>query len=291
VSLLSDLTTGFLELLMGGGGPADDREWLLLAALSGLCLACVSGWLVLSDPHPLREPSWGFAAVVGGIVLGSAGVILGGLTTPPDFLHDEGHAMSHKWRTCPLAVLLMGCLPLLCIDTAAQKLKPVVIDRIYTHYALPPPSLREMILAADAVVYGRIVAAEPLDTTSPVGGVFFRTIYRLKVQEILHALGGRSIDIDQLDIRREGGDRDKGTHIARSVQEGFPAFNIGTEYVLFLNWHASDQAWVPSWGPNGAFQLSGGRVDSPGFAKVVSAQKGKAAAQFLEEIRQFGKVN
>jgi hypothetical protein len=196
--------------------------------------------------------------------------------------------MNHKSRGWAPAIALLATLPILWLHGAAQAPKPVLTNKIYTYFIGPPDTLKEMILAADAVVYGRILAAAANDSVSPIGGALVRTAYRVKVNELLHTLGGHPIDTDHIVVLREGGDRDRGTHIERVVQENFPSFSVGGEYVLFLRWNPSQQAWAPAFGPGSVFRLSKGRVDSFGSSGIAAAQTGKTAAAFLETIRSFG---
>jgi hypothetical protein len=168
--------------------------------------------------------------------------------------------------------------------------KPVQTDVIYTRFYGPPDSLSEMITKADAVVRGRIVGAAPLDLDlDQVRGGRVMTVYRFAVLEIMHTVGGHIVDPHQIVILREGGQRDRGSFIQRVVQDGFPPFEHGHEYLVFLRWDAGKSAWLPAFGPDSVVDLQGGRVESPGSAKITSSQKGRLAADYLKSIRQYGR--
>jgi hypothetical protein len=168
--------------------------------------------------------------------------------------------------------------------------KEIRTDIINSYFKAPPDTLREMILQADLVVRGRLIGASPRDEAVKGGnrGTVTRTAYRLKIDEVLHTKDSKIIDASTIDIVRSGGDRDRGSHIQRSQQAGFPPFETGTDYLLFLVWNESLSAWVPPYGPDSAFDLRKGVVDSPGKAAVTNGLKGLPATDFLDRVRRFG---
>jgi hypothetical protein len=182
--------------------------------------------------------------------------------------------------------LLPVLLTVSCLSGTAQDRKPVVTEKLYTEFFGPPGTLNEMILKADAVVRGRVVAAAPRDTDLPgKPGVRVRTAFLLQVLEVLHGSPGSPVDAGELSILREGGERDRGTYIERVVETGFPPFVIGQEYVLFLRREALTGAWQPAFGPDSVFQLSDGRVTSPGSSVVAAALASKTSEDLLRTIR------
>lgn len=185
-------------------------------------------------------------------------------------------------------LLLLVCFPHALTTQAPAK--PVQSEVINTYFKSPPDTLTEMITTADLVVRGRVVGGSPRDTlAAPPKGTHTRTAYHLKVFELLHAKESRAFDADTIDIIRSGGERDRGTYIERSYQSGFPPFEIGHEYVMFLTWNASLNAWVPAFGPDSVYDLAHGIVESPGKANVTRMLTGKNASEFLERIRRFGR--
>ena len=168
--------------------------------------------------------------------------------------------------------------------------KPVRQEVINTYFKAPPDTLTDMIIEADLVVKGRVIGASPRDTPAkPDQTASTRTAYRLRVDEILHVKDSRAVDATTIDIVRSGGERDRGHYIERAYQSGFPPFETGHEYVLFLTWNAALAAWVPAFGPDSAFDLGDGIVDSPGTAKVTAALRGTPVSEFLASVRRFGR--
>lgn len=73
---MSFLTDLLLDVVVDGLGPSTDRGRLVLFAASGLILTGLTVWLISSSHDPLNEPSWGFGAIVAGIVFGAAGTLV-----------------------------------------------------------------------------------------------------------------------------------------------------------------------------------------------------------------------
>ncbi len=192
-------------------------------------------------------------------------------------------------RRLPWVVILLAAAPLAVSLTLARQEKRVETTWINTNFAAPPGTLRDMSIKADAVVRGRVLGGQPKDADlkgAPGGRPL--TMYRIKVLEILSAFGGRSVPDSELTVVREGGDRDRGKVIERTIHAGFPQFTLGGEYVLFLRWNDEFAAWQPAWGPSGVFRLNAGRVESIGDAAPTSARfKDLQASEFLERLRRL----
>lgn len=175
---------------------------------------------------------------------------------------------------------------------ARQQPKPVDTETIYTYFKGPPASLSEMVSNADAVVIGKIAGQSVRDADRGLQrgrGGRVSTLYRFRVSEILHALGGHPVDDKELTILRQGGTSDRGTYVQQVVQDGFPQFDNGTDYLLFLHWHSVEKVWVPAFGPDSVVAFKEGRVDSPGSSAVLSSYKGKDATDFVERVRRYGR--
>jgi hypothetical protein len=167
--------------------------------------------------------------------------------------------------------------------------KPVKTDIINTHFKAPPHSLSEMLTQVDAVVRGRIIGGSPRDLNlGGRPGARVMTSYGFQVLEVLHVFGSFSIASDKISILREGGSRDRGPYVESVVQEGFPPFDVGHEYVLFLKWSDGLEGWVPAFGPDGVVDLQSGRVQTPGTSTLMNSQRGKTAADFVRLVRRFG---
>jgi hypothetical protein len=163
---------------------------------------------------------------------------------------------------------------------------PKRVKEVYsnTYWKGPAATLTETILAVDAVVRGRVLGGEPRDTKDNV-----TTAYRFKVDEIIHALGGHPVDESEITILRNIGDRDRGAYIERTIDSDFPPFELGQQYVVFLNWDPYRDAWVPGIGPDSVIDITTAVVRSPGYADLTKAQKGKPAAEYLELLRRLGR--
>jgi hypothetical protein len=193
--------------------------------------------------------------------------------------------MSKRTLTIWVVVALTGVGISVAAHNLTQK-KRTETTYIYTYFKTPPPTLKEMVLSADAVVTGRIVGAKP-ETRSlrEVRGPRPLTLYRLKVDEVLQAFGGRPV-ADELTIIRDGGERDRGGYVERIEQDGFSQFKMGNTYVLFLQWDDTDQGWRVAWGPHGAFAITAGRIESLGNAAISKAQNGLLANEFIGRLRR-----
>jgi hypothetical protein len=183
-------------------------------------------------------------------------------------------------------VLVAGTTVGLAVAHSHQE-KPTHVSIHNIYYNAPPPSLSEMERTADAVVFGRVLGGVSKD------GGFFRksdpgitTSYRFKVHEILAAQGNRAVDPNELTVLKDGGAIDRGNRIDKVVDADFPPFELGHEYVLFLHWDAGQEAWVPAWGPNAAFEVKGGIIRSPGYAQISKEQNGLALDDFLIQLRR-----
>lgn len=180
--------------------------------------------------------------------------------------------------------LLVMLTTLTAVTRAKQSSKPIKEHHIGTYFKGPPDSLREMALDADAVVRGRLLGGSPNDRNNEVF-----TAFKLKVDEILHAFGGRRVDPSEIVILRRTGDRDRGSYVERTVQENFPAFELGHEYVMYLAWNEPLKAWVPAFGPDSVLDITKGVIESAGRANITSAQRGRSAEDYLNAVRALSR--
>jgi hypothetical protein len=162
--------------------------------------------------------------------------------------------------------------------------KPVRESFIFTEWKGPKATLADTILAVDAVVRVRVLGSTVRDTKDLV------TAYRLKVEEIIQAFGGRAVDASEITLLRDVGERDRGAYIERLIENPpFPPIELGHEYVLFLNWSPSRGAWEPAIGPDSVIDITKGIVEARGTAAITSAAKGQPAAEYLTLLRRFGR--
>jgi len=187
-----------------------------------------------------------------------------------------------------IVLIFLACVSTSCLDGSAQGNKPVREEKVYIEYFGPPPTLNEMVLKADAVVLGRFVGAIPRDEDFPgKPQARIRTGFRLKVIELFHAFGDHPVNSPEISVIREGGDRDRGAYVERVNPVGFPVFEIGKEYILFLRFQSA-LTWAPAFGPDGVFQLENGRISTTGSSKVAAGHNGKTAEEFQQTLRNYG---
>jgi len=184
-------------------------------------------------------------------------------------------------------VLLLAVLP----GTLAtvQQRKPVRDEPINTSFKAPPPTLGAMISEAELVVFGRFVGGAVKDSDDPGKGRSTMTGHRLKIGEVLHASSSSRKVGSEIEVIRRGGERDRGSYIERSYQIGFPPFQNGHEYALFLVWNTALDAWVPAYGPDSAIDLTGAAAHSAGQSDLIRSLEGKPAAEVLELLRRSGR--
>jgi hypothetical protein len=132
---------------------------------------------------------------------------------------------------------------------------------------------------------GQIAGSRPNDQEYG-GRPMVKTVWTLKVREVLHFNGTGSLP-DEIFIEREGGERDRGSHVERVIQPQYPAFQVGQEYVLFLR-KAGDSMWWSAFGPSSAYRLSRGRVEALGSSRIAVSQNGETEEAFLQTIRNVG---
>ena len=111
------------------------------------------------------------------------------------------------------------------------------------------------------------------------------TMFRVAVLDVLHASGNYGVTPDEITVILTGGDRDRGAYIARTLNEGFPLLELDHEYVLFLTWNAALDDWVPAFGPDSVWDITHGRVESAGHAKVTREYQGGIAVDALQRLR------
>jgi hypothetical protein len=164
--------------------------------------------------------------------------------------------------------------------------KPTEVIFANPYFKEPPPSLAQMLQSAGAVLYGRIVGGASKD-----GGYYRKadrgitTFYRLKIHQVLKSADAHPVD-QEVTIARDGGSLDRGKKIERVEVTGFPQFEFGHDYILFLYWHAEHQAWAVSWGPHGAFEVESGKIRAVGDAAVARQQNGLLVEEFLSSLRR-----
>lgn len=125
-----------------------------------------------------------------------------------------------------------------CSLTTAAVQKPVV-DRPFRHEERGGVgSLEALWSISDLIVEGVVGNDRPADYgTAPVR---VNTMFDVHISEVFK--GSRTPGTKTvIQVRRSGGRRDEGDKVVNHVQDGYPLFQRGERYILFLTRHE----WVP----------------------------------------------
>lgn len=180
---------------------------------------------------------------------------------------------------CVVAVLALGAGPI-----TDQKPVTRLINRPTPS---PAPASTELLWAwADAVVDARVVGNTVRERFpgSTRLDPDLATEYSFHVSEVLKQSQEHPIS-RTVSVVFPGGVKEYPDRILEIVQEGFPPPQKGTSLVLFLRWSPSNDSYIPLHGPEGVFDVSGDRVQSPGQSAMARSNAGKSVATFLKELR------
>ena len=85
------------------------------------------------------------------------------------------------------------------------------------------------------------------------------------------------------------GDTDEGDRIVRRLDRDFPAFVVGHNYLLFLNWNEYAGLFVVAYGPDASYEIVNGRIQTAGHGAVAGNLNGHPADQLLDKLRAMAK--
>jgi hypothetical protein len=181
------------------------------------------------------------------------------------------------------SLLLVGGLVLsLALQSAGPK--PIQTSLVFVNYAAPPTTLEGLTRISSAVIVGDVAGANTQSEWENRGQAVF-TDYHIRIGEVLKPHDQLPVVGTVVTVRRSGGDWDAGNHIVRGIEPGFPQFSIGDTYLLFLHWNDARSTFEVRAGPNGAYRLSNGVLDSNGQSALAAKQKGRSVASVLAELR------
>lgn len=89
----------------------------------------------------------------------------------------------------------------------------------------------------------------------------------------------------QIVIEQQGGEVEESTQIVNYVDPGFPVLDKGGQYILYLKWNQNTGAFSIIYGPDGAFQVEGSGLRSPGHSPITLAQTGRSVEVFRGALR------
>src|SRR4051812_9235442 len=190
-------------------------------------------------------------------------------------------------KLCAYRSILMLCAMSVASSVLiAQQATPQVLP-IFVDYETPPSEMNRFVASVDAIVHARVERTEFAAVVDPDTGksrdmtrYVVRVIEPLKLYPKLPSAGEAMV------ITRLGGQHTDNGRLVRTAVQGFPDFEQGSEYVLFLAWNAHTNDFDIAYGPDGAYQLAAlGAVRALGHYPLAQAQNNKDRAAFLREIR------
>jgi hypothetical protein len=187
----------------------------------------------------------------------------------------------------PAASRLLAILSVLLSTPVIALQKPVITTNRHVDYRDRIFSADELWNAASVVVDVTITSSQPLDVKTAKSVAEF-TVYDALVFEVYKPSSQVKSAGSTIRVRRTGGDRDRGQHIERTVEDGFPPFQVGEQYTLFLREHVAngDIFYSALVGPDGAFKVNGNLLETHGkreLARDIAAKHAIGAKQWLRE--------
>jgi hypothetical protein len=172
------------------------------------------------------------------------------------------------------------------VGQAGQEKPPIDVSSMVVEYLPPPNSLEEAVSRSDAIVRVRVRSlkyVERVEQGSPVADT--HTVYSLLLTDVIKTAPTRPLPTE---VWRMGGDVVTNRGIKRILEQDFPAFEIGSEYVLFLIWNQHLGAYQIAFGPNAAFQITvDDRIHALGNAALARRYHGGTARELSSSIRQI----
>lgn len=192
--------------------------------------------------------------------------------------------------------LAIASVALFCsFGFAAQQQSEVVSTRnIYVDLVVPenaPRTLRDRLLQVDAAIRCRVERSashsvvrdvppgvDPSIGTEPVTENVVTVLEIVKTSARLPSVGRTTTVLQQI-----GSIVVDGVRIVKH-NGGFKAFKPGEEYVLFLNWNASDGAFEVV-NDADAFLITGGVIVASPHWPHSRGEQGRDATQFMTSVR------
>jgi hypothetical protein len=184
--------------------------------------------------------------------------------------------------------LVMVCLLVTCAETIPA------FAQFHGDYASLPFPIEKAVAAGSAIVRGRVEGVRNAtfeqrytsgrSSTEPV------TVLSIRITEVMKGVTKLRVASGQVDVRHMGH-----TAVAAPIGDAslkvdsqFPAWEIGREYVLFIEPNQAGIPWL--WGPQGVFENQGGKVMPPrgwgvGEPRLDGNLTGMPWERFLSEIR------
>lgn len=181
-----------------------------------------------------------------------------------------------------MAILVAGA----AAAVGVSQQKSVKEVPLIMNYAERPRTLEDATARAHAIVRARVVGSQfRRRRERPDAPADVNTAYGLNVLEVLKRDPRLPIPTEVL---REGGDLETAEGILTIVEEGFPAFQPGDEYLLFLYWNANLRAYQMIFGVDGAYRVTpDNRIHGLGRGVLAKQYTGQNAREVADRIRQI----
>jgi hypothetical protein len=159
--------------------------------------------------------------------------------------------------------------------------KPVVDSPIIGDYLKVPDTLDGFITASDLVVFARAAGARDVSRGRP------RTEYDVTVTEVIKGNVSRG---QHATVCRAIGTIERPDRFARIFQPGFPSFEIGSEYLLFLRWDSTGGCYWPTFGRVTAAPFDAeGRLAPHPRSGIIEHLKGLSRSEVTQRLNRRGK--
>lgn len=175
-----------------------------------------------------------------------------------------------------LMVLLLVSTSSLNQQPPPKSPKAVVDVPFHTDGGIGPAnSVDQLWNAATIVVSGTLTSGPEY---VEIGGSPY-TRYQMSVDEVFKG----SAELSSITVQRPGGIVDRGTHLERRVNQNFPPFEKGEQYILFLRHLPGDRYTPPT--EEFAFRSNKGVIEPKGRGVLALSLKGRPLADLVASLR------
>jgi hypothetical protein len=217
----------------------------------------------------------------------STAKVLNGTLTMSSWPHliEQGRIMTRK-----LMMMMVGFgLVYVCAAPTAKSQpgqRPVRTFPLNVNYAALPASLEELAQLSDAVIVGSVSGHRTKQMHTPgASETSVNTDYTLTISEIIKSHPQLPTVGEGVLVERRGGEVNEVDYLRKDVEVGFPPFERGTKYLLFLRLNPVTYAFEVRSGPHGSYAIANGVIDSLGDSELAAKYDGKPADAVLEKLR------
>lgn len=153
---------------------------------------------------------------------------------------------------------------------------PVAFAQSYVEYRQAPAEIADLFKASDAVVLVQVTGRRrvPQDASFTMTEYPVIVLERFKGSVPSHGPG--------LTVKRRGGTA------AETAESGFPLFEAGDKYLLFLRFQAALGGLSPAFGPDGAVRVDpSGQLQPVGRQDIALKFRGRRTTDLIAELRKL----